>query len=114
MNDNSHNWYSMSDKALSEKIGAYVKHHRLEQNKTQDEVAHNAGISRSTVSLLERGETVNLKTLLQTLRALGLLHVMRAFEVESQVSPIALAKMEREKRQRARGGKEKNQTQSDW
>lgn len=104
----------MSDKALSEKIGAYVKHHRLEQNKTQDEVAHNAGMSRSTVSLLERGETVNLKTLLQTLRALDLLHVMNAFEVESQISPIALAKMEREKRQRARGGKEKNQTQSDW
>ena len=28
------NWYSMSDKALAERIGAFVKYHRLEQNKT--------------------------------------------------------------------------------
>ena len=27
------NWYSMSDKALAERIGAFVKYHRLEQSK---------------------------------------------------------------------------------
>lgn len=48
----------MSDKAIAEYIGTFVKHQRLEQNKTQDELASAAGISRSTLSLLERGETV--------------------------------------------------------
>jgi hypothetical protein len=28
------NWDSMSDKALAEHIGAFIKHHRMEQNKT--------------------------------------------------------------------------------
>ncbi|KPP98374.1 MAG: Helix-turn-helix domain [Bacteroidetes bacterium HLUCCA01] len=45
-------WVPLSDKALAEHIGAFVRHHRLEQNKTQNELATAAGISRSTLSLL--------------------------------------------------------------
>lgn len=100
------NWDSMSDKALAEHIGAFISHHRLAQNKTQDILANAAGISRSTLSLLERGETVTLTTLIQTLRALDQLHVMEVFSVKQTVSPLALAKIQKEKRQRARGSKE--------
>jgi transcriptional regulator with XRE-family HTH domain len=52
-------WRSMSDHVLAAHIGAFVKHHRLEQNKTQDVLSHEAGISRSTLSLLERGNSVH-------------------------------------------------------
>jgi transcriptional regulator with XRE-family HTH domain len=45
----------MTDTALSKVISAFVKHHRLLQNKTQEDVAAAAGISRSTLSLLEKG-----------------------------------------------------------
>ena len=99
-------WDSLSDKALSEHIGAFVNHHRLDQNKTQDVLANAAGISRSTLSLLERGEAVTLATLIQTLRALDQLHVLDVFSVKQTISPLALAKIEKEKRQRARGKKE--------
>ena len=100
------NWDSMSDKALAEHIGVFINHHRLDQNKTQDVLANAAGISRSTLSLLERGEAVTLATLIQTLRALDQLHVMEVFSVKQTISPLALAKIEKEKRQRARGNKE--------
>lgn len=103
MNDKSYkNWKSMTDRSLIEKIGQFVQYHRLQQNKTQAEVADMAGMSRSTLSLLERGETVNLATLIQVLRVLNLLHVMEVFEIPDQISPLALAKLEQEKRQRAR------------
>ncbi len=92
---------SMSDKALAELIGAFIKHHRMEQNKTQEVVANNASISRSTLSLLERGETVTIATLIQVLRVLDQLHVMEAFTIEQTISPLALAKMEKNKRKRA-------------
>ena len=106
MNDISYkNWNSMSDKALSEHIGAFIKHHRMEQNKTQDVLANAAGISRSTLSLLERGETVTLATLIQVLRVLDQLNVMEVFSVQQVISPLLLAKMEREKRKRASGNK---------
>jgi len=58
MTDISFNkWSSSSDKGLTEQIGAFVRHHRIEQNKTQGELAKAAGISRSTLSLLERGDS---------------------------------------------------------
>lgn len=104
----------MSDRALLSQIGAFVKHHRLEQNKTQDAVAHAAGISRSTLSLLERGETVTLATLLQVLRVLDQLQVMDAFEVPRQISPLALAKAEQNQRRRARTSGSTDTELSDW
>jgi transcriptional regulator with XRE-family HTH domain len=110
------NWSSMSDKALAKQIGTFVRHHRLEQNKTQDELAAAAGISRSTLSLLERGETVTVATLIQVLRVLDQLQVVDAFEVKETLSPLALAKLQKEKRQRARSktGKKKDEKETDW
>lgn len=104
MTDQSYkNWNSMSDNALVQQIGAFVKHHRMEQNKTQDVLANAAGISRSTLSLLERGETVTLATLIQVLRVLDVLYIMDAFVVQQAISPLALAKIEKDKRKRASG-----------
>lgn len=100
------NWNSMSDKGLSSHIGAFVKHQRMLQNKTQEVLAHAAGISRSTLSLLERGETVTVATLIQVLRVLDQLHVLDIFTVEQIISPMALAKMEKYQRKRARGKNE--------
>jgi transcriptional regulator with XRE-family HTH domain len=97
------NWYVMTDKALTKQIGAFVKHHRMEQNKTQDAFANAAGISRSTLSLLERGETVSLDTLIRVLRMLKQLHIFEAFVIHNTISPLLLAKIELNKRKRARG-----------
>ena len=106
MNDKSFtSWASMSDKALAEHIGAFIRYHRMKQDKTQETLAAEAGISRSTLSLLERGETVTLATLIQVLRVLDQLQVMAAFSVQESVSPLALAKLQKEKRQRVRGSK---------
>ena len=115
MSDKSYiDWLAMSNVALSQTIGIFVKHHRLEQNKTQGEVAEAAGISRSTLSLLERGETVTLSSLLQVLRALDLLKIMDSFKIQDRLSPIELAKLEKQKRQRARNNKKNNLPKSDW
>lgn len=108
-------WPSFTDQALSKQIGAFIRHHRLQQNKSQDVLSREAGISRSTLSLLERGETVTLSTLLQVLRVLDLLHIMNVFTIEKLVSPLAMLREEEQKRLRA-GKKHKpvNKPQSDW
>ena len=104
----------MSDKALAAHIGRFVKEKRMEMNKTQDVLAHAAGISRSTLSLLEKGEAVTLATLLQVLRVLDQLHVLDVFSVQPIVSPIQLAKMEMKKRKRARGNHSSSSAKSSW
>lgn len=108
------NWTAMTDKALSNQIGAFVRHHRLEQNLTQSKLAHLAGISRSTLSLLERGETVTLATFIQVLRVLDQLHFMEAFVIEKEISPLALAKQQKEKRKRASKKTSENKSETDW
>jgi len=115
MNDISFtNWNTMSDKALSQHIGAFIKHHRMVSNITQDALAKDAGISRSTLSLLERGETVTLATLIQVLRVLDQLNVMEAFTVKQTISPLALAKIEKRKRKRASGITNEVENTSNW
>ena len=114
MSDYSYtNWQSMSDKALAETIGKFVQHHRLNQNKTQHDVAKAAGISRSTLSLLERGEKVSLSSLMQVLRILDLLHIMDVFKVNDEISPIEYIKLQKNKRQRARSKNEKLNSKED-
>ena len=105
---------SMSDDALITHIGAFIKHHRISQNTTQHDLASKAGISRSTLSLLEQGESVNLSTLIQILRVLDQLQVLNSFSTQEQISPLALAKMQKEKRQRASGKKKDQSNDSNW
>ena len=100
------NWSSLSDRRICELIGIYIKYNRLEQNKTQTETAHSAGISRSTLSLLERGQPVTLNTVIQVLRVLDLLPVLTPFRTDTQISPMVLAKIDRAKRRRARRHRE--------
>jgi transcriptional regulator with XRE-family HTH domain len=107
-------WSSMSDAALMAHIGAFVRHHRLQQNRTQDDLARDAGISRSTLSLLEKGETVTLATLIQVLRVLDKLEVMEAFTVKQSISPLAVAKAQLGKRKRASGKGADAKDDSDW
>jgi len=114
INNSYINWQSMSDFALSVEIGKFIKHHRLQKNQTQNDLAKDAGISRSTLSLLERGETVTIATLLQVLRVLDLLQIMDVFKVEQQISPIEQAKLEQKKRKRARSSKNNQSNVSDW
>lgn len=102
MNENSNkDWRVMSDKALMESIGQFVQSHRLNQNKSQQEVADSAGLSRSTLSLLERGEKVRIDSLIQVLRVLDLLYIMDVFKVQEQISPLEYAKLKKKQRKQA-------------
>ena len=114
MNDKSYvEWRSMSDKSLMETIGKFIQSHRLNQNKSQNQVATAAGISRSTLSLLERGEKVRIDSFIQVLRVLDLLYVMDVFKVQDQISPIEYAKLKKNKRMHASPKKVDNDKKED-
>ena len=112
---NNINWQSMSDRAIIESLGLYIKHHRLEQNRTQQELAVASGINRSTLNQVESGKAGSLLTLIQLLRALNQLAILDAFEIVTPISPLKLAKLEQKKRKRASGNKQSNNTpKSSW
>ena len=93
----------LSDAAILQMIGEFIKKKRMELNKTQDTLSYEAGISRSTLSLLERGEKVNLITLIQVLRVLDELQILEVFETQTQISPLEYIKLQKkQERQRVR------------
>jgi Helix-turn-helix. len=104
----------VSDDGILGQIGRFIRHHRIQQNKTQDMLAKDAGISRSTLSLLERGETVTIATLIQALRVLDKLQALEGFDITQQQSPILLAKAEKKKRQRVILSRKKETSINDW
>ena len=116
MNDNSDTgWVVMSDKTLVETIGNFVKYHRLNQNISQEEVSKSAGVSRSTLSLLENGQKITLNSLIKIFRVLDLLYIMDVFKVKEEINPIEYAKMQKNKRKRAASSRKDNKNEDlEW
>ncbi len=109
-------WHALSDPAILEQLGEFVKQTRLQQNKTQQQVAIAAGINRSTMVQIEKGAGGTLLSFIQVLRALEQLQIFEHFEIKQQFSPLQLAKLEQNKRQRASTKKDRQskKPKSDW
>lgn len=93
--------YALTDAAFLNRLGTFIKHHRLDQNKTQKQLAEEAGVNRTTLVELEKGKNANLLTFIQLLRALKQLQVMEQFVAEPLISPLLLAEMQHSMRKRA-------------
>jgi transcriptional regulator with XRE-family HTH domain len=111
--------YQMNDSAILEILGSFIRETRLRQNKTQEDVATAAGVKRMTLVRIEKGGGGTMSTFIRLLRSLEQLHVLNQFVLPAQISPLKLAKLEQEKRLRARPKKRspnnnRNDTQSDW
>jgi transcriptional regulator with XRE-family HTH domain len=99
--DDIMDYHSMSDRAILKEVGRRLRRRRLDKNLSQQRLADRAGLSRTTVSDLERGAPAGVLTLIQVLRALGGLRELDAFLPESGLSPLELARMKGRERQRA-------------
>lgn len=114
MENTNINWVAMSDSAIIGQIGAFIKNERLNSNKTQAQLANEAGINKWTVGQIENGEAITLLSLIQILRALDVLSLLDIFAIKQEMSPIALAKKAQQKRQRARNTDNNAAKKSDW
>jgi transcriptional regulator with XRE-family HTH domain len=86
----------MTDDAVLAELGRRLERHRLQRNRTQAEMAEQAGIGRATLQRLERGDSVQMTSMIKLLRTLGLLSGLDAAVPESIDLPIA--QLEREQR----------------
>ena len=102
MGNTNIDWVQMTDATIVKQMGDYLKHTRLGLNRTQAQLAKDSGLNRWTISKIENGESINLTSLIQLLRALDTLHVLDNFKVIDEISPLAYAKLKKEQRVRAR------------
>ena len=97
--------YTRGDLAIAE-LGRRVAQRRVRRNISQEEFAQRAGISRSSLQRLEKGDVgTRLATFMAALRALGLTEALDAALPEESASPIevfeSLKKSEPRKRSRS-------------
>ncbi len=109
-------WYAISDPAILGVLGNFIRQTRLQQNKTQQQVAAAAGINRSTIVQVENGGGGTMLSFIQILWALEQLNLFQSFEIRQQLSPLQLAKIDQKKRQRASNKKAAGteKPKSDW
>jgi transcriptional regulator with XRE-family HTH domain len=89
-----------TDTAVLRELGRRLERLRLVRNISQEELGGLAGVSRATVIRVERGESVQMSTMVKLWRALDLLTEIDAAVPERLDSPIA--EVERERRGRGR------------
>jgi len=107
--------YEMSDPAIVRLIGAEIKRMRLVENLTQEQLSLKAGVGRSFISQVENGRSSSILTILQILRALKRLDLLEGFTSEPSISPMLMARMQKEKRVRATHKKSSStHKQSSW
>lgn len=78
-----------SNEQVRSVLGARLQARRKSRGLTQTALAERAGLSRPTVSTLERGLDVNLDSFLSVLRALDLLDALNVTVPEPGVSPMS-------------------------
>lgn len=91
----------MSTEAVLGELGQRIRRARLNANWTQAELAERAGISRRSLQKAEEGEVTTVETLVNILRGLSQLGHLDQFLPEPPWSPVQMAKLQGEKRQRA-------------
>lgn len=91
-----------SDDAIVAEMGRRVVVHRVARSLTQDELAGKAGIGRSTVQRIERGNSIQLTSLVKILRVFERLDGLDAVLPADLRSPIAEFQRERDRARRQR------------
>ena len=102
----------MTDREVLVEIGGRIRQKRLNQNKTHNELVDLTGLSRVTISKIEKGETGSFINIVLILRALNSIDQLDLFLPSPLVDPATMAKLDSHKRQRA--SKKKNATTTPW
>jgi transcriptional regulator with XRE-family HTH domain len=92
------------DESVLAQLGRRIARYRLNRNMTQAQLAHAGGLSRKTVSRAERGESIDLVSLVRVLRGLNLNTSLDALMPAEPQSPLRVAREIGAQRQRARPG----------
>ncbi len=98
-----------SDEAILTELGRRLRRQRLDLNRTQAALAHEAGVSKRTVERLEAGGSTQLDSFVRVLRALGLLA-----QADALVPEVADSPLRTKRRERARTVEAPAQAEAPW
>lgn len=96
------NWKRKTDKEILLELGERIRAKRIQKRYKQSVLAHRSGISLYTLRKMEHGQSFNISTLIQVLRALNELEQLESFLPEIGISPIDMLDSKDKTRKRVR------------
>ena len=102
----------LTDEAILAEIGSRLARRRIDAGLTQIALARQAGVSRSTVDRLERGQSTQMSSFIRILRVLDLLSDFADLVPETGPGPMDILKNKPYERKRAYSGRGKVQQDS--
>lgn len=103
-----------TDATILSELGERLSRIRLNSDRSQAEVAEEAGVSKRTLERIEAGQSTQFVTLIRVLRALGLGAELDALVPEPALSPLQQLKLQGKVRERASRPKSAKQTPWTW
>lgn len=103
-----------SDETILRELGSRLARTRLERNVSQEQLAREAGLGKTTVERVERGREVRFSSLIRILRALGQLEALDRLIPEPLPSPLERVRLQGRRRQRARSQKKDQRQGGTW
>jgi len=102
---------SYSSKAIMETLFDRLEEVRLSRNISQANLAAEAGVSRSTITRLARGENISVDSFVRIMQALGLTDNLAALLPNPKIRPVERIRMSGAERVRASA---KRKTAGEW
>ncbi len=103
-----------TDAVVLAELGRRLERTRLEQNLSQEQVAHEAGVSRATIERAEAGSPIKSNSLVRVLRALGRLEALDQLVPEPLPNPVERRKLQGRQRRRARARADRGEERGPW
>lgn len=104
----------LTDEAILTELGGRIAARRLELQRTQAEVAEQAGIAKRTLERIEAGHSAQLSSLVRILRVLDALPGLDTAIPEAGPRPMELLQRKGKPRQRASGRRSSERTEKPW
>ncbi|MBQ9205278.1 MAG: transcriptional regulator [Treponema sp.] len=80
--------YWKSDEEILKELGERLKRTRIRAKLTQEQLAQNSGVGKSTIERAERGEGLQLLNLVKLFRALNMLPSLMMLLPSAELSPM--------------------------
>jgi transcriptional regulator with XRE-family HTH domain len=105
----------LTDEAIQKHVGERVKQLRLRKNLTQDQLAKDSGVGKSTIERFEKGHSIQLNSFIRILRSVGKLDELIDLIPDQTASPMEMLMREEPTKYRvSRVNKEKNPSAWKW
>ena len=102
-----------SNEEFLREFGKRIREVRVDMDMTQSEVAKKAGVTSKTIGRIENGEDLAVSTMLNVLRALGMVQNIDALVPEPTARPSVLIANDKEK-QRVRKKASQKDSSRQW